>query len=94
MGNRGRYEGILRKYLEPEFGAAKIGSITHAAVQRYINSLAANPKIAPGTVRNVVAVLRTACAYGTALQPRMRQRVRHVSRFGRDTSSGISRTLT
>src|SRR5689334_9825609 len=55
-----RYESIIENYLAPEFGTLPIGRITHEAVQRYINRLAANPELAPGTVRNVYAVLRTA----------------------------------
>jgi integrase len=68
-----RYESILKKYLIPTFGQLPIGKLTHERVQRYINGLATqtdatgNPKIAPGTVRNVYAVLRTACAKAVRL---------------------------
>jgi integrase len=57
-----RYDSIIDNYLAPAFGPLPIGRVTHEAVQRYINGLAANPKLAPGTVRNVYAVLRTAMA--------------------------------
>jgi integrase len=68
-----RYTSILNNYLVPEFGATPIGRITHEAVQRYVNRLAAavdaegKPEHAPGTVRNVYAVLRTAMAKGVRL---------------------------
>ena len=55
-----RYEQIVALYLLPEFGNRPIGAITHEAVQRYVNRLATDPSIAPGTVRNVYAVLRNA----------------------------------
>jgi integrase len=54
-----RYGQIVRKYLEPEFGARKIGAITPELVQRYVNRLSETH--APGTVRNVYAALRNAC---------------------------------
>jgi integrase len=62
-----RYESIVNNYLRPEFGRHRIGSITHEVVQRFITRLAANPKHAPGTVRNVYAVLRTAMAKGVRM---------------------------
>jgi integrase len=62
-----RYASILRKYLVPEFARTPIGKMTHERVQRYINRLSSAPEIAPGTVRNVYAVLRTACAKGVRL---------------------------
>lgn len=62
-----RYESIIAKYLRPEFGARKIGALTHEVVQRYINRLAADATIAPGTVRNIYAVLRTAMAKGVRM---------------------------
>ncbi len=62
-----RYESILDKYLTPEFGTTPIGRITHEVVQRYINRLSMGGSIAPGTVRNVYAVLRTAMAKGVRL---------------------------
>lgn len=66
-----RYSSIIDKYLTPEFGPMPIGRITHEVVQRYITRLAtptptAEP-IAPGTVRNVYAVLRTAMAKGVRM---------------------------
>ncbi len=63
-----RYASILDNYLIPEFGRVPIGRIDHGAVQRYVDRLAAardeggNALHAPGTVRNVYAVLRTALA--------------------------------
>jgi integrase len=57
-----RYASILDNYLTPEFGKVPVGRIDHGAVQRYIDKLAADPELAPGTVRNVYAVLRTALA--------------------------------
>lgn len=68
-----RYRSILDKYLLPEFGSSPVGRVTHEAVQRYINRLAAEtdadgkPAHAPGTVRNVYAVLRSALAKGVRL---------------------------
>jgi integrase len=62
-----RYQSIIDKYLTPEFGHVPIGRITHEVVQRYINRLAADPERAPGMVRNVYAVLRTAMAKGVRL---------------------------
>ena len=64
---RRRYESILDKYLAPEFGRVAIGRITHEVVQRYINRLAADPELAPGTVRNVYAVFRTAITKGVRM---------------------------
>jgi integrase len=62
-----RYSSILRKYVEPEFGNHPIASVTHERVQRFVNAKASDPSIAAGTVRNVHAVMRTACAYGVRL---------------------------
>jgi integrase len=62
-----RYNAILRKYIEPEFASSPIASITHERVQRFVNAKASDPSIAAGTVRNVHAVMRTACAYGVRL---------------------------
>ena len=68
-----RYESIIDNYLMPEFGGTPIGRITHEVVQRYVNGLAAakdeegKRRHAPGTVRNVYAVLRTALAKGVRL---------------------------
>jgi integrase len=68
-----RYASILDNYLLPEFGKTPVGRVTHEAVQRYINRLAAEKdedekqSHAPGTVRNVYAVLRTALAKGVRL---------------------------
>src|SRR5437764_8755842 len=50
------YQNILDVYISPTFGTTPIGQITHEAVQRYVNQLAKTR--APGTVRNVYAVLR------------------------------------
>ena len=68
-----RYCSILNTYLLPTFGATPISRITHEVVQRYVNGLVAEkkedgaPAHAPGTVRNVYAVLRTALAKGVRL---------------------------
>ena len=62
-----RYQSILDKYLVPEFGRSPIAKVTHERVQRYVNRLSGDVSIAPGTVRNVYAVLRTACAKGVRL---------------------------
>lgn len=62
-----RYQSIIDKYLIPEFGRRRVGAITHEVVQRYVNRLASDPNRAPGTVRNVYAVLRTAMVKGTRL---------------------------
>jgi integrase len=76
-----RYEGIVNTYLLPEFGRVPVGRINHAAVQTYVDRLAATrrhkkdcperdcecPTIAAGTVRNVYAVLRTAMAKGVRM---------------------------
>jgi integrase len=62
-----RYQSIIDKYLKPEFGHVPIAKVTHERVQRYINRLNEDPKIAAGTVRNVYGVLRTACAKGVRL---------------------------
>jgi integrase len=61
------YESVILNYLRPEFGHRKIGSITREVVQRYINGLSSNPELAPGTVRNVYAVLRTAMGSGVRM---------------------------
>src|SRR5688500_8019861 len=42
-----RYASIIDNYLAPEFGRLPIGRITHEAVQRYVNRLAADPALAP-----------------------------------------------
>lgn len=63
-----RYESILNKYLLPEFGSVPLAAIDHGVVQRYVDRLTstrdedANPVHAPGTIRNIYAVLRTALA--------------------------------
>jgi integrase len=74
-----RYLSALDTYLIPEFGSRPVGAITHEAVQRFINRLAAETRPdksdptktvaarAPGTVRNVYATLRTALATGVRL---------------------------
>lgn len=62
-----RYRSILDVYLLPEFGATPLGRITHEVVQRYINRLAADPRIKAGTVRNVYSVLRNAMNKGVRL---------------------------
>jgi integrase len=69
-----RYDSILRKYLEPELSRVPVGRITREVVQRYMNRLTSEidpdtelPAHAPGTVRNVFAVLRTAMAEALAL---------------------------
>lgn len=62
-----RYESVLDNYLLPTFGSVPVGRIDHAAVQRYVDRLAGDPKLAPGTVRNVYAVLRTAMAKAVRL---------------------------
>lgn len=65
-----RYESILSTYLIPAFGQVPVGRIDHGAVQRFINKLSAqtgDDAPAPGTIRNVFAVLRTAMASGVRL---------------------------
>ena len=62
-----RYDSIIRTYLRPEFGSRKVGAITHEVVQRWINRLAADERLAPGTVRNAYAVLRTAMSYAVRI---------------------------
>jgi integrase len=62
-----RYRGICDVYLMPEFGAQPIGRITHERVQRFVNRLSADPKLAPGTVRGVYSVLRNAMNRGVRL---------------------------
>lgn len=62
-----RYDSAIRTYLEPEFGRRKIGSISNEVVQRYVNSLKNRGDIAPGTVRNVYAVMRTAMSYAVRI---------------------------
>jgi hypothetical protein len=62
-----RYRGIVDKYLRPEFGSRRVGSISHETIQRYVNRLASDPKRKPGTTRNVYAVLRTAFAYAVKI---------------------------
>jgi integrase len=65
-----RYASILETYLLPEFASVPVGRIDHGVVQRYVDRLkdAAHPDKpdtplhAPGTVRNVYAVLRTCMA--------------------------------
>ena len=61
------YEGILAGYLIPTFGEVPIGRIDHGAVQRYVNRLTA-AGLAPGTVRNIYAVLRNALNRGVRLE--------------------------
>jgi integrase len=72
-----RYTGILNTYLLPAFGTTPLNKIDHERVQRYVTGLAntqktdedgnTTPRHAPGTVRNVYAVLRTALAKGVRL---------------------------
>jgi integrase len=68
-----RYRSILDNYLLPEFGKVAVGRIDHGVVQRYIDRLAAATdedgklRMAPGTVRNVYAVLRTALSRAVRL---------------------------
>ena len=62
-----RYRSICDTYLLPEFGASPVGAITHERVQRYIDGLSRDERIAAGTVRNVYAVLRTALARAVKL---------------------------
>lgn len=68
-----RYQSIIDTYLSPEFGRMPIGRMTHEVVQRFINRLNAATDVqgkrlhAPGTVRNVYAVLRTAMAKGVRM---------------------------
>lgn len=65
-----RYSGILNAYLLPEFGDVPLAAIDHGVVQRYVDRLAAQrdpddpeqPLHAPGTIRSIYAVLRTALA--------------------------------
>jgi integrase len=66
-GTRARYQSIVDNYLIPEFGAKPIGRITHEVVQRYVDRLDADPRIAAGTVRNVFACLRNAMSKGVRL---------------------------
>jgi integrase len=66
-GTRARYESIVNGYLTPEFGNVPIGRITHEVVQRYVDRLDADPRIAAGTVRNVFACLRNAMSKGVRL---------------------------
>jgi integrase len=61
-----RYTGILNNYLLPEFSDTALSQITHERVQRYINRLSTG-EVAPGTVRNVYAVLRSALAQAVRL---------------------------
>jgi integrase len=53
------YEAILRANLLPEFGGRKVSTITPALVQSYVARLL-KEGAAPGTVRNIYAVLRNA----------------------------------
>jgi len=62
-----RYRGVLDRYLLPEFGAIPVGRITREVVQRYVNRLAASGGHAPGTIRNIFAVLRTALSEALTL---------------------------
>jgi integrase len=62
-----RYQTIVEKYLRPEFGAAAIGSITHEWVQRYIDRLSNDPKLAAGTVRGIYSVMRNAMSRAVRL---------------------------
>ena len=54
-----RYEQVWREHLEPGFGTRKTNSITHEAVQRYVDGLR-DAGVKPGTVRKVHAVLSAA----------------------------------
>jgi integrase len=51
-----RYGQIWRTYLEAEFGARKVNTITRELVRRYLARLSAEG-VAPGTVRKVHAVM-------------------------------------
>jgi len=62
-----RYDQALRVHLLPELGGRKVGEITHETVQRHVNGLVRRGDLAPGTVRNVYAVLRTAMAYAVRM---------------------------
>jgi integrase len=59
------YISILDLYVTPTFGHQAIGQITHEAVQRWVNTLA--QEHAPGTTRNVFAVLRNVFNKGVKL---------------------------
>jgi hypothetical protein len=61
-----RYTGILNNYLLPTFSDTPLSQITHERVQRFINQLGVTGEMAPGTVRNVYAVLRSALARRSA----------------------------
>lgn len=63
---RGGYESILNRYLLPEFGHRKVGEITTPVVQAYITRLA-QTDMAPGTVRGIYSVLRSAMGAGVKL---------------------------
>jgi len=63
---RGGYESILRHHLLPHWGGRKVGGITHEAVQKWVSGLSA-AGLAPGTVRSVYSVFRSATNAGVRL---------------------------
>ncbi len=63
---RGGYESILRHHLLPAWGGRKVGGITHEAVQKWVAGLSA-AGLAPGTVRSVYSVFRSATNAGVRL---------------------------
>lgn len=61
------YEYALSKYVLPEFGRQRIGAITHESVQRYVNRLTAEGRLAPASIRGIYGTLRAAMNCGVRL---------------------------
>jgi integrase len=51
------YESALKKWLVPAFGDWPISDITRPAVNKFLDSLRANPKLGPKSVRSIVSTL-------------------------------------
>jgi integrase len=56
---RERYDGIIRRHIQPRWGTVPLASVTHAGVQRWLTGL----DLAPASVRKVHRVLSMVLAY-------------------------------
>jgi len=62
-GTRKRYERIARTYMVPMF-RKRPAETTTADVQRWVNALAEDHNLAPGSIQNVFSAFRRACNVG------------------------------
>jgi Phage integrase, N-terminal SAM-like domain len=59
---RDRYAGILRRHVQPRWGATRLSDVSHSAIQAWISELSA--AAAPATVRKTHNVLSLVLALG------------------------------